>query len=81
MADRNTRLVALQSKIKRQIVDAECLLEALEDYCRENPDEKPCAANDPSWSSQVAAQRNELTAMLDAVGEKIGAAEVRSVST
>jgi hypothetical protein len=73
MAERITRLVALQTKIRRQIIDAECLMEALEDYCRENPDEEPCAANDPSWPLQVAAQRNELRAMLDAIGERIAA--------
>ena len=46
----------------------------LQDYCRDNPDEKPCAANDPAWLQQLARQREELGALLGAIREKFGTA-------
>jgi hypothetical protein len=61
----------LQSRVRRQIVDADCLLEAINDYCRENPDDCARAANDPGWRQQLVRQREELTAILVAVSEKL----------
>jgi hypothetical protein len=72
MVDRIGRLLKLKSRLKEQIIDAECLLEALDDYCQENPDDAPCAANDPGWREQIMRQRSELLAQLMAVEERLG---------
>jgi hypothetical protein len=65
------RLIALQLRIQKQITDADCLLETLADYCRENPDDCACAGNDPSWQEQLHRQREDLSAMLVATREKL----------
>lgn len=69
---RRARLTALHDRIRQQINDADCLLETLDEYCRENPDDCACAANDPNWRDQIIRQRESLQAMLAAVREKLG---------
>jgi hypothetical protein len=61
---RRARLLALQSRLQRQLSDADCLLVTLEEYCRENSDDCACAANDPIWQYQLARQREDMAAML-----------------
>jgi hypothetical protein len=68
---RRARLEDLRSRIQQQITHTDCLIEAIEEYCRENPDDCPCAANDPSWREQVVGQREHLAGMLLAVCEKL----------
>jgi hypothetical protein len=68
---KNARLTALQDRIRQQINDADCLLATLDEYCRENPDDCACAANDPNWREQINRQRDDLVAMLLAVREKL----------
>src|SRR5947207_14405776 len=68
---RRARLLALQSRVQKQISDADCLIATLEEYCRENPEDCECAANDPSWQQQLARQREALAAMLLAIREKL----------
>jgi hypothetical protein len=68
---RARRLLALRNRIREQICDAECLLAALDDYCREHPDDKPCTANDPNWRAQIISQRDGLQAMLGAIDERV----------
>ena len=68
---RRARLTALRDRIRQQINDADCLLNTLEEYCRENPDDCNCASNDPNWRDQIVRQREGLQAMLIAVGEKL----------
>jgi hypothetical protein len=68
---RLARLRTLDERVRRQIADAECLLASLEDYCRENPDDCDCAANDPGWREQLGRQRDDLKAMQSAVREKL----------
>ncbi len=65
------RLLTLESRIQQEINDADCLLETLVDYCRENPDDCACAGNDPSWQEQLVRQREDLSAMLLATREKL----------
>ena len=65
------RLLALKARIERQVADADCLITTLEEYCRENPDDCACAANDPMWQHQLTRQREDLAAMLLAVREKL----------
>jgi hypothetical protein len=65
------RLAKLHDRLRQQINDADCLLCALEEYCRENPDDCACVANDPSWREQIIRQREDLTAMLQAVRERL----------
>jgi hypothetical protein len=65
------RLLALQARIERQLNDADCLIMTLEEYCRENPDDCACAANDPAWQKQLTQQREDLGAMLLAVRQKL----------
>lgn len=36
---RQARLVALKARIQQQITDADCLIEAIDEYCDENPDD------------------------------------------
>ena len=74
---RRARLLALHSRIGRQISDADCLIATLEDYCRENPDDCACAANDQSWREQIARQREHLSAMRMAVSERLKKYEAR----
>jgi hypothetical protein len=64
-------LLALKLRLEQQVNDADCLLETLQDYCKENPDDCACAGNDPSWQEQLIRQREELTALLTAVREKL----------
>ena len=68
---RRTRLLKLEERLRQQINDADGLLETLDDYCRENPHEKPCVADDPGWREQIVRQREDLHAMLTAVKEKL----------
>jgi hypothetical protein len=68
---RHARLTALQDRIRQQINDADCLLETFDEYCRENPDDCACAANDPNWREQISRQREDLSAMLHAIREKL----------
>ena len=68
---RKARLIALQERVRQQINDADCLIETLDDYCRENPDDCSCAANDPTWREQLVRQREDLRAMLKAIREKL----------
>src|SRR3954470_332693 len=68
---RRARLLALKSRVQQQITDADCLIATLEEYCRENPDDCACAANDPTWQEQLAQQRDDLAAMLLAIREKV----------
>ena len=68
---RQARLVALKARIQQQITDADCLIEAIDEYCDENPDDCACAANDPNWREQIVRQREHLAAMLLAVSEKL----------
>jgi hypothetical protein len=65
------RLLTLKTRLERQLADADCLITTLEEYCRENPDDCACAANDPAWQHQLARQREDLAAMLLAVLEKL----------
>ena len=65
------RLLALQSRVRQQISDADCLIATLEEYCRENPDDCACAANDPNWQQQLTRQREDLAAMHLAIREKL----------
>jgi hypothetical protein len=69
--ERRARLLALQGRVQQQMTDADCLIETLEEYCRENPDDCACAANDPNWQQQLIRQREDLTAMLLAIREKL----------
>jgi hypothetical protein len=69
---RHSRLQNLEERIRQQINDTDCLLETLEDYCRENPHEKPCVADNPGWREQIMRQREELQAMLAAVRDRLG---------
>jgi phage shock protein A len=69
--NQRARLLALQLRFERQIADADCLIATLEEYCRENPDDCACAANDPAWQHQLARQREDLAAMLLAVRQKL----------
>ncbi len=68
---RQARLATLRDSIRKQINDADCLLATLDEYCRENPDDCACAANDPTWREQIVRQRDDLAAMLMAVREKL----------
>ncbi len=68
---RRARLLALESRVKRQLSEADCLIETLEEYCRENPADCACAANDPSWRQQLIRQRETLAAMQLAIREKL----------
>jgi hypothetical protein len=68
--NRKGRLLKLEQQLRQQIVDADCLLETLDNYCQENPHEKPCVADDPGWREQIVRQRDDLQAMLEAVREK-----------
>lgn len=70
LRNRKRRLTLLQERIQQQLVDTECLIKTLEDYCRENPDDCACAANDPNWRDQLVRQRKQLRVMLRAVREK-----------
>jgi hypothetical protein len=65
------RLTALAARVKDQINDAECVMAALEDYCRENPDTEPCVANDPAWARQLDRQLQDFTALHLAVQARI----------
>lgn len=67
----HARLLKLQQRIRQQINDADCLIESLDDYCRENPRDKPCVADDPGWREQIVTQRERLQAMLAAVCAKL----------
>ena len=64
---RGERLTTLHGRIRQQISDADCLLTTLDEYCRENPEDCACAANDPNWREQITRQREALAAMLLAV--------------
>ena len=75
---RRARLLALHSRIQQQISDADCLIATLEEYCRENPNDCACAANDPSWREQIARQRESLSAMRMAVSERLKKYEART---
>ena len=66
---RQSRLATLRDNLRKQINDADCLLATLDEYCRENPDDCACVANDPTWREQIARQRDDLSAMLMAVRE------------
>ena len=68
---RHARLTTLRDSIRKQISDADCLLATLDEYCRENPEDCACAANDPTWRAQIVRQRDDLSAMLMAVREKL----------
>ena len=68
---RQARLVRLHDRIQQQINDAECLLATLDEYCRENPDDCACVANDPNWREQISRQREDLTGMLLAVRARL----------
>jgi hypothetical protein len=68
---RRARLLALQPRVQQQINDADCLIAMLEEYCRENPDDCACAANEPTWQQQLSRQREDLVAMLLAIREKL----------
>jgi hypothetical protein len=68
---RRSRLTTLHDRIRQQINDADCLLTTLDEYCRENPDDCACAANDPNWREQIVRQREDLAAMLLAIREKL----------
>jgi hypothetical protein len=68
---RRERVETLHTRLRQQISDAECLLATLDEYCRENPDDCECAANDPNWRDQIVRQRDDLAAMLLAVREKL----------
>jgi hypothetical protein len=68
---RRDRLFSLQSRVRHHIIEADCLIETLEEYCRENPDDCARAANDPSWQQQLVRQREDLSAMLLAIREKL----------
>jgi hypothetical protein len=70
---RESRLEKLKTRVQQQLKDADCLLEAIDDYCREHPDDCSCAANDPNWREQIVRQRDGLSAMLQAVNEKLRA--------
>src|SRR5436190_549866 len=65
------RLLALQTRVERQLSDVDCLITTLEEYCRENPEDCACAANDPNWQHQLARQREDLTAMSLAIRQKL----------
>ena len=75
---RRDRLLALQSRVRQQISDADCLITTLEEYCRENPEDCACAANDPNWQQQLTRQREDLAAMLLAIREKLKKFEART---
>jgi hypothetical protein len=66
----HARLATLHDRLRQQICDANCLLTTLDEYCRENPDDCACVANDPNWREQIMRQREDLTAMLLAVRQK-----------
>jgi hypothetical protein len=68
---RRERLTGLHDRLRKQINDADCLLTTLEEYCRENPEDCACVANDPNWREQIVRQRQDLGAMLLAVREKL----------
>jgi hypothetical protein len=72
------RLLALQSRVERQLSDTDCLITTLEEYCRENPDDCACAANDPAWQNQLARQREDLGAMLLAIRQKLKKFQVKA---
>src|SRR6476660_539545 len=69
--NQRARLLALQSRVERQLSDADCLITTLEEYCRENPEDCACAANDPAWEQQLARQREGLAGMLLAIRQKL----------
>jgi hypothetical protein len=71
------RLTTLRDRIREQINDADFLLATLDDYCRENPSDKPCAGNDPGWRRQIVSQKEQLEAMLSAVNEKLKSSNAR----
>jgi hypothetical protein len=71
VGNRKRRLTALQQRVRQQISDANCLITMLDEYCREHPDDAPCAANDPAWREQTIRQREELQAMLLAIGQRL----------
>jgi hypothetical protein len=68
---RRDRLTRLHDRIRQQISDAECLVATLDEYCRENPDDCACVGSDPNWREQIIRQREDLTAMLLAVRERV----------
>lgn len=65
------RLIRLHERLQQQINDADCLLTTIDEYCRENPDDCACVANDPNWREQITRQREDLTAMLLAVRDRL----------
>jgi hypothetical protein len=71
MERHHSRLTQLHDRLRQQINDADCLLTTLDEYCRENPEDCACVANDPNWREQIIRQREDLTAMLLAVGERL----------
>jgi hypothetical protein len=68
---RRERLTTLHDRIRQQINDADCLLGTIDEYCRENPDDCACAANDPTWREQIIRQREDLATVLMAIREKL----------
>jgi hypothetical protein len=68
---RHARLTALYDRVRQQITDADCLLKALDEYCRKNPDDCACVASDPNWRAQIARKYEDLAALLLAIREKL----------
>jgi hypothetical protein len=68
---RHERLLALKTRIERQLCETELLLLEVHDFCRENPTVEPCIADDDAWIRQLERQRENLQAMSDAIGEKL----------
>ena len=70
-SNRRERLLTLNARIERQLCETDLLLADLHEYCRENPNDEPCIADDDAWIRQLERQRETLQAMLDAIKEKL----------
>lgn len=68
---RHERLLALKTRIERQLCETDLLLLEVHDFCRDNPTAEPCIADDDAWLRQLERQRENLQAMLDAVEQKL----------
>jgi hypothetical protein len=71
LARHRERLLLLKQRVEQQMKDSEFSISALDDYCKECPDDPPCASNDPAWRQQLTRQHENLASMLLAIREKL----------
>ena len=71
LARHRERLLVLKQRVEQQMKDSEFLIAALDDYCKECPDDPPCASNDPAWRQQLTRQHENLAAMRLGIRERL----------